>query len=82
MSWTVTKPPMLGATMLKSENGKLNEPCTWIRLPFTWALAGMSTVFVTPWSVRSPWSVTLNGEPAVAFAGRATGWVRLNVEVV
>ena len=72
MPWssTDTKPPMFGALIEKSLNANSSDPRTWITLPFSWAFAGMSTVFVTPWRVRSPWRVTSTWKPVAAAAGR------------
>jgi hypothetical protein len=45
---TLTKPPMLGACMPNSLNGKVIEPTVSIRLPSTRPLIGMVTGRVVP----------------------------------
>ncbi len=44
-------------------------------------MAGSDTDLVTPWSVRSPFSVTSDAVPVRAAAGTSTGDVRLKVAV-
>jgi hypothetical protein len=67
-SATVTKLPMLGGVMPKSENGKVSEPTTSIEPSARRAWAGIATAFVTPWIV---WSPVRSPRPWPASAWRA-----------
>ena len=78
---TVTKPPMLGGVMPKSEKAKVIDPTSSIFDPVRRASIGIVTLFVTPWMVRSPVAETWMVWPLVASAVNWIGDVSLNVAV-
>jgi hypothetical protein len=49
--------------------------------PWRTACRLMSTVQVTPWSVKAPFAVTVTVVPSVGRVPRSTGWIVLKMAV-
>ena len=78
MMAVVTKPPTLGACMLKRPHGNVYEPTAWIFELDSVISTGIVSSFVVPCIVTSPLTSTSTTPPLYAFLASRTGRGSLN----